>query len=419
MSTALVFFAFLLLGVPVAFVLLAAAVWFAVDLGNLRILLAFPSNFFAGMENFDLLAIPLFILLGEVMRVGGLTKKLFALGRRMAGRLPRKLAFVVLGSNMFLAAILGSANAQVAVMTPAVIPEMEEAGYRKSFAAVLTAGAALLGPIIPPSMVFIIYAVVAEVSINSMFLAGILPGLLLAGFIAVIILLSDAFVSGRAEVALPPAGRAEVLPILAAAIVPAIIIWSILGGVATPTESAAVAVMVALIVVRLFFDPIRLHELTGILVRAASNTATVLVLIAAVKVFGFVLSYYRVPGAVSALLMNLSASPTTFLLLVVLLVLILGAFMDGLAAIIVLVPILLPVATGTFGISPVVFGVVFCITAVLGVITPPVGTALFIASAISGVGIATLSLRILPFVGAGLAVVLLVIAFPWLATALL
>lgn len=276
-----------------------------------------------------------------------------------------------------------------------------------------------MGPIIPPSMVFIIYAVVAEVSINSMFLAGILPGLLLAAFIAVIILLSDAFVTGKAEIPLADEGRAEILPILAAAIVPAIIIWSILGGVATPTESAAVAVMAALVVVRLFFDPIRMGELTGILVRAALNTATVLVLIAAVKMFGFVLSYYRIPEAVSAMLISLSASPTTFLLLVVVLVLILGAFMDGLAAIIVLAPILLPVATGTFGVSPVVFGVVFCISAVLGVITPPVGIALFIASAISGVGIATLSLRILPYVGAGLAVVVLVIAFPWLATALL
>jgi len=421
MSIVVVFFLLLFLGVPVGFVLLGAAIWFAIDFGNIAMLQAFPASFYAGIESFDLLSIPLFILLGEVMTVGGLTRQLFETGTRLLGRLPRKLAFVVLGSNLFLAAILGSANAQVAVMTPAVLPEMERAGYRKSFAVALTAGAALLGPIVPPSMVFIIYAVVAQVSIGAMFLAGIVPGLLLAALIALYILFSRVFVEGDQEV--EPAGddddgKLHIMPVVAAMIVPLIIVGSILGGVATPTESAAIAVVAAFVVVGMFFQPVRLRDLPGMLIRAATNTAIVLVLIAAVRVFSFILTYYRVPDAASQLLVEISSGPVTFMLLVVLLLLVVGALMDGLAAIIVLVPILLPVATGHFGISPISFGVVFCMTAILGVITPPVGTVLYIASALSGVGVGPLSRALFPYMLAGLAVVVLVVFFPALATML-
>jgi len=418
MSVAIAFFVLLFLGVPVALVLLGAAIWFAVDFGNLGILAAFPGSFYAGMESFELLSIPLFILLGEVMTVGGLTRHLFGTGARLLGRLPRRLAFVVLASNFFLAAIMGSANAQVAVMTPAVLPEMERAGYRRRFAAALTAGASLLGPIVPPSMVFIIYAVVAEVSIGTMFMAGILPGLILAGGIALVILVSDAFEPGvdhERESNVDATTKAGITPILGAMTVPLVIVGSILGGFATPTESAAIAVVVALVVVWLFFEPVRFAALGGMLVRTATNTAIVLTLIAAVRVFSYILTFYHVPDIASRILVEFSSSPLVFMLLVFVLVLIIGAFMDGLAAIVVLVPILLPVATGEFGISPIVFGVVFCMTAVVGLITPPVGTVLFIAAALSGESVARLSWALLPYVLVGVASVLLIIFVPSIA----
>lgn len=422
MSIVVVFMGLLALGLPVAFVLLGAAIWFTVDYGHMGMLQAFPSSFYAGIESFDLLSIPLFVLLGEVMTVGGLTRQLFETGIKLLGRLPRKLAFIVLGANLFLAAILGSANAQVAVMTPAILPEMLKAGYRRSFAAALTSGAALLGPIVPPSMIFIVYAVVAQVSIGDMFLAGILPGLLLAGMIGIYIYFANAFVDGDDETPLQSGQteeRRHLVPILAAALVPLIIVGSILGGVATPTESAAIAVVVAIVVVNLFFDRIRMSDLPAMLVRASINTAIVLILIAAVRVFAFILTFYNIPDAASKLLVQISSGPVSFMLLIVALLLFIGAFMDGLAAIIVLVPILLPVATGEFGISPIAFGIVFCLTALLGVITPPVGTVLFIGSALSGVSVSTLSRELVPYMLAGLAVVLLVVFFPWLATAMI
>ena len=421
MSVVVVFFVLLLLGVPVAFVLLGSAIWFAIDFGSIQMLQVFPSSLYAGIENFDLLSIPLFVLLGEIMTVGGLTRKLFSTGTMLLSRVPRKLAFVVLASNLFLAAILGSANAQVAVMTPAVLPEMERAGYTRRFATALTAGAALLGPIVPPSMVFIIYAVVAQVSIGSMFLAGILPGLLLTVLICGIILFSDAFQDGGGSEREPvkvPGMKADIMPILGAMIVPAIIVGSILSGVATPTESAAIAVVASLAVVWAFFDRIRLRDFGEMLVRTATNTAIVLTLIAAVNVFSFILSFYQVPAMVSDVLVRLSAGPITFLLLVFALLIVIGAVMDGIAAIIVLVPILLPVATNSFGISPIVFGVVFCITTVLGVITPPVGTVLYIASSLSGEPVGQLSKALLPYMLAAAATIVFIILVPGFVTVL-
>lgn len=421
MTLLVVFFALLLIGVPVGFVLLGSAIFFALDSGRVAVLGAFPAQLYTSLEIFDLLAIPLFILLGEIMSEGGLTRQLFDSAARLLRRVPRSLAYVCLVCNLFLAAILGSANAQVAVMSRVVLPEMERDGYRRTFATALTAGASLLGPIVPPSMIFIIYAVVARVSIGDMFIAGTVPGLLLFALIAVIIAVSRARDDGVP--AAPPErsqrGWRGFVPILGALSVPLIIVGTILGGVVTPTESAGIAVIVALVVNALLFTPIPLRRFYGMLVRTALSSAIVLFLIAAARVFGFILTYYQVPQAASEVLVGLSSGPITFMLLVVLLLMIIGALVEGLAAIIILVPILLPTATGVYGIDPIVFGIVFCMTLVIGLITPPVGTVLYIASAASGVPVGRLGVALIPYVVAALIVVLAVVFVPDLATGLL
>lgn len=337
--------------------------------------------------------------------------------------MPRSLAYVTLVCNFFISAILGSANAQVAVMSRVILPEMEKQGYRRNFAAALNAGASLLGPIVPPSMIFIIYAVVARVSIGDMFIAGVIPGIILSAFIALIIAFSNVWEPGaQQEVAseVPRAsGWREAMPLIGALSVPVVIVVSILGGIVTPTESAGLAVVLSLIVTWTMFEPISMAESYRILVRTALNSAIVLFLIATARVFGYILTYYRVPQATSELLVDLSSGPVTFLLLVVLLLLILGALMEGMAAVIILVPILLPTAVDVYGIDPIVFGIIFTLTLVIGLITPPVGTVLYIASAMSGVKIGPLSAALLPYVVVSTVVVLLIIIFPVLATALL
>lgn len=419
MTLVIVFFGLLLLGLPVAYVLLASAIFFAIDFGRVSVLGSFPATFYAGIDNFELLAIPFFTLLGEIMSFTGLTRLILEAGSRALGRLPRKLAFVVLLANAFLAAILGSANAQAAVMSRVSIPAMEAENYRPSFAAALTAAGSLLGPIIPPSMVFIIYAVIAQVSIKDMFIAGILPGLVLVSLLGVVVILFPVYQKGGHREKQTPAGKGHILPILGALSIPVLITFLILGGVATPTESAAVAVVAALVISAVFFEMPSFAQLGQMLWRTAITTSIVLMLIAAAKVFGFILSYYSVPQTAAELIGTASEGPVSFLLLVIGLLLLIGAVMDGMAAIIILVPILAPIATNTYGISPITFGVIFSMTVVIGLITPPVGSVLYIVSASSGIPVGSLSRAIMPFVVAAILAVLALVLFPQLTLALI
>jgi TRAP-type transport system large permease protein len=416
MSTAATFLVLMLIGMPVAFVLVGSTFAFMLIEGNLRILQILPGVMFSGLEVFDLLAIPLFILLGEVMNAGGITRRLVDAARLALGRLPNALAYVCLTANLMLASIMGSATAQIAVMTRVMVPEMEKDGYPKGFSTALTAAAGMLGPIIPPSMPFIIYGVVAQTSIADMFIAGILPGLLLFLLLAVLITVR-APRKAVAETGVVPRHLQQAAPrvlgaALAALSIPAVIVFGISYGVVTPTESAALALALALIIGGLLYRDLSLRSIPEILTRTALNSALVLFLIAAAKVFGWVLTYYRVPQEMAIFLQGLTASPIIFMLLVFLFAIVVGAIIDGIAALIILVPILLPIATGVYGIDPVHFGVMLCMTFAIGLLTPPVGTGLYIAAALSGMRFLPLVREIVPFVLVTMLVVLLVAIFP-------
>ncbi|WP_416139328.1 TRAP transporter large permease [Halomonas sp. HK25] len=411
------FLLFMLLGMPIAFVLLASTFTFILTSGNYRLLDNLPQVIFGSLEVFDLLAIPLFILLGEIMNEGGITRRIITAARAWFAWVPHSIAYVSLTSNLMLASIMGSATAQIAIMSRVMTPEMERDGYDKGFAAALTAGSGLLGPIIPPSMVFIIYGVIAQVSIGAMFLGGIIPGLVLFVLISGLIALmagraKKADIGDKSRIPLWGATRGALLTL----IIPVVIVGGIAFGIVTPTESAAAATLMALILGGLFFRELRWGQFPGVLMRTARNTAIVLFLIAAAKAFGWVLVYNQIPQQVAGLMQGTTESPLVFMLLVFVMLIVVGMVLDGIAALIILVPILLPVAQQSYGIDPIHFGIVTCMTLSLGLLTPPVGAGLYVASAISNVSLPRITKWIFPFVLAACLVILLTIFNPWLVS---
>jgi TRAP-type transport system large permease protein len=416
MIAGLSFAALLTTGMPIAFVLIATTFIFLFFADRLPVLDAVPQIAFGSIEAFDLLAIPLFVMLGEIMNEGGLTRRIFRAARAWLTRLRHDLPAVNLVANLGLAAIMGSATAQIAVMSRTVVPEMERAGYDRGYASALTASAGLLGPIIPPSMMFIIYGVIAQVSIADMFRAGIVPGLILFALILFLAFwqASRNYTGGDVVDRPVEASRLKAsLPGLATMIIPVVIVGGISWGVFTPTESAAVAIVVALILGGPVFRDLSWRSIPAVLDRTVTNTAIVLFLIMAAKIFGWVLTFNQVPQAVAAFITTLTGDPIVFMLLIMLTLIGIGMFLDGIAALIIMVPILLPVATGTYGIDPVQFGVMMSLTLILGLLTPPVGAGLYIAAAISGVAITRLSRLIAPYIAASILVILVVILVPW------
>ncbi|MGQ9365474.1 TRAP transporter large permease [Azospirillum sp. ST 5-10] len=419
MSIVATFVVTLALGLPIAFVLIASTFAFVFSTGNFRLLDSLPQILFNSIEVFDLLAIPLFILLGELMNEGGITRRIVVAARAWLGWMPHSIAYVSLCANLLLASIMGSATAQIAIMSRVMVPEMERDGYSRTFSAALTAASGLLGPIIPPSMIFIIYGVIGQVSIGAMFVGGILPGLLLFALLCVVIAVGARLAhDGRTR----SGGREDLWRATAGALltlsIPAVIVGGISLGIVTPTESAAVATLLAAVIGGVVFGELKWAHLSPALARTARNTATVLFLIASAKVFGWVLTFNQVPQTAAAWLQGMTSDPTTFMVLVFVFLMLVGMVLDGIAALIVLVPILLPIATGTYGIDPVHFGVMTCLTLTLGLLTPPVGAGLFVAAAMSDAKLGSLTKAIMPFILVTCAVILAVVYVPALTSAL-
>ncbi len=416
----IVFLATLLLSVPVAIVLAITAIWYIWESGNTVLYDSFAQKMFGGLENYGLLAIPLFMLTGELMNEGGMTRRLVALARVFVGGFRGGLAYINLLANMFMAAIIGSATAQIAVMSRAMVPAMEEEGYSKGFAAATTAAGGLLAPVIPPSMMFVIFGVLAQIPIGDMFIAGIIPGLLLAGAFALVIALigwSQQFPKGVWM------SRGDAVQALIAALpallIPVSIIGGILFGIATPTESAAIASLIAFLVGWLIYGDLKPQNLGEMFKRTASNASMILFMIAAASVFGWVIIYEEIPQQLAGLITSITSDPFMFLLIVNLALLLVGMVIDGIAAIILITPILLPIATGSYDISPYQFGVVVCLNLVLGLLTPPVGIGLYIASSMSGTNPGAILKSLWPFLIAVATVLILLSYLPSLSTLLI
>ena len=416
MIALIVFFGLLFAGLPIVGTILIGAVVFMAT-NDLAVLYdSIPIQFYGALEINSLLAIPLFLLVGEIMNKAGLTQRLIAVAEVLVGGTRGGLAYANLFTNAMAASILGSAVAQIGVMSKVMIPAMERAGYHRAFSGAVTVSAGLLGPIIPPSMLMIIYGVVAVQPIAPLFIAGTVPGLLIVAALALVI-----FLYGVLGPGLPAGVKSErsksvkvLLEGLVPAAIPVVVIAGIMLGVMTPTESGAVASIIAL-VLGFAYREIKLRDLSGILLGVATNTATITGLIAAASVLSWVLAFQGVPDLVVETMKNLTSSPFVFLLLVIGLMLVLGMFLESISVLIVVVPLLMPVVN-SLGIDPIHFGVVCTVATVIGLVTPPVGPGLYIAMVQAQIRMGPLFKATVPFLAAVLAVLVLVAAVPELST---
>ena len=375
------------------------------------------TKMFNGLNSFTLLAVPLFILAANLMNEGEITEKLIDCCNALVGRFRGGLAYANVLVSMVFAGISGSSQADTAGVGKILIPSMEKDGYDKGTSVGVTAASSTLGSIIPPSITMVVYAGIANVSTGALFMSGMVPGILLGLAMMFVIKLNSVkknFPKGEA-VALKDVAR-QVGQSLPALLTPIILIGGIVSGLFTPTESAAVACIYALIVGIFFYRTIKVKNLPRILIETMKLSSLSLFALATANALGELLSYYQLNVFVQQFFVNMAGGKLVFLLVVVVFFMFVGTFMDAVPAMILFVPIILPSAT-SLGISPIILGLIIIVTLALGLVTPPYGLCLLIASSISGITIEDAFKGALPYFLSSLVVLLLLVLFPdlWLA----
>lgn len=398
-------------GLALAYAIGAGAVLTFVLTDNARYLAILPQQVFSEISVFALMAMPLFILAGELMNRGGVTKALIDLSMALVGRLRGGLGHVNIMTSVFFAGISGSAVADSAALSNTLVPEMQRRGYSLGYAGAVTAASSIIGPIVPPSIILIFYGAVMQTSVAALFAAGILPGLLLAaGLFAY-----NAFAAWREDH--PRMQKGETPPIATALrvaapalLLPLIILGGIVFGWATPTEAAAVAVLAAFGVGYLYsgFAP---GDLTASLQRTAVLSGSIFILICAGAAFGHIAALERVPQAISGFMTDLGLGPLGYLFLLNVFFILFGMILDIPVAIAIVVPLLAPIALEQ-GVDPVHLGIILCFNLCIGLITPPLGGCLLIVSTVTGENYWTLARRILPFVFVEIAVLAVIVLVP-------
>jgi C4-dicarboxylate transporter, DctM subunit len=403
------------------FLLLSVPIGIALGLSSLVTILysgSLPLEFLAkelitSVDSFPLMAVPFFILAGEIMGKGGISDRLFRVANSLVGNKTGGFAIATIITCMFFAAISGSGPATVAAIGGIMIPAMVRQGYDKRFATAVVCAAGSLGVIIPPSIPMVIYGVVGSVSIANMFIAGILPGLLV-GFALIIYAYFYSKKMGYTglpeKTSLSNIAKA-VWDAKWALLIPVIILGGIYGGIFTPTEAAVIAVVYGLLAGLVFYRELKIKDLPSVFANSALTTATILIIVGTATAFGRFLTIERIPDQVAQAMLAISESPIVIILLITLLLLIVGCFMDTLAAIIILTPILLPIAV-SIGYDPIHFGIIMVLNLAIGFITPPLGVNLFVGSGISGLSIEALSKAIVPFFLVMLLTLFIVIFLP-------
>lgn len=410
------FLIFLMIGLPVFFALLAAPgilLWLNGQTNDITLLYR---NVYNGMDSFPLMAIPFFMLAGELMNRGGITIRLVEFSQALMGHLRGGLAHVNVLSSILFAGLSGSAVADTSALGSMLIPAMEKQGYTRKFAAAITAASSVIGPIIPPSGIMIIYAYVMGESVAALFLAGIVPGVMVGvGLMLMIKLMADRYdfpVASRKYTW--PERRQASLKAFFPLLTPVIILGGILGGIFTPTEAAAVAVGYAFLIGFFVLRTLSLKEVPEVLSNAGMTSAVVLLLVGAAMAFKTVVSLSHAPEQLASLILSLSENPLILLFLINLLLFVVGMFLDAGPAIIILGPILAPIFT-SLGVDPIHFAIIMSVNLTVGLATPPMGLVLFVAAAVSREKVETIAKAILPFLAVEIIVIFLITYVPALS----
>tara|TARA_B100000678_G_scaffold55931_1_gene44906 strand:+ start:288 stop:1583 length:1296 start_codon:yes stop_codon:yes gene_type:complete len=414
-----IFLLFLMIGLPVFFGLLAAPGLLLWLNGQPRDLALLYRNVYNGMDSFPLMAIPFFMLAGVLMNRGGITARLIEFSQAIMGHFRGGLAHVNILSSMLFAGLSGSAVADTSAIGSMLIPAMVKNGYTRKFSAAITAASSVIGPIIPPSGIMIIYSYVMGESVAALFLAGIIPGILVGlGLMLMTWVMAQRydFPVATKRSTWSERGNASIkafFPLLT----PVIILGGILGGIFTPTEASAVAVAYALIVSLFILKSMTVRDLPKVLTEAAMVSSVVLLLVGAAMAFKTVVSLSHAPEILSAWILSLSDNPLILLFLINLLLFVVGMFLDAGPAIIILAPILGPIFIN-LGVHPVHFAIIMSVNLTVGLATPPMGLVLFVASSVSGERIESISKAILPFLAVEVVVIFMITYIPAVSLAI-
>lgn len=406
----------------VLFLLLAINVPIAISLGISSLiamvvgyettsLVVLVQRMFTAVDSFPFMAVPFFILSGDLMSAGGISKRLVAFAKVLLGKLPSSLGIITTISSAFFGSISGSNPATVAAIGGIMIPGMEESGYPKDRAAAIAAAGGTLGVVIPPSISMVTYAVIAGVSVGTMFIAGVVPGLLLAlAIIVVAIVTTRRFEVKDDEQVTVKKVIKSFLEAIWALFMPVIILGGIYGGLFTPTEASAVAVVYSFLVAMFIYKELKLKDLPKIFAGSASSTAIVLFTVAMSAPFSWLMTSANIPTMLANSILGFFNSPYAILLLMNAILLFLGMFLETQSIILLMTPMLLPIAT-SLGVDPVALGIIIIINTSVGMITPPMAVNLFVATGIANISIGAISRRIIPFLLAEIAVLLVLTYF--------
>lgn len=408
----LLLFVLYFLGIPIAYALFGAAIFYFTffDAGMPPDLVL--QKFISSTASFPLLAIPFFVMAGSVMNYSGISKRLMQMAEVLTGHLSGGLARVNVVLSLFMGGVSGSANADAAMQSKILVPQMEKQGYDRSFSAAITASSSTISPVIPPGIVMIIYALIAQVSIAELFIAGYIPGLLMAAALMVTV----SIISKRRNYAPSRDSKATFLEIgrqfidsIWSLLLPFGIILGLRFGLFTPTEAGAMAVLASLFIGAFIYGELKLNHAKAILLDTIHGTGTVVLIIVAASVFGYYLTWERIPQDLTAMLVELTENKYVLLAIVNVFLLLVGMVLEGGAALIILAPLLVPVALA-LGIDPVHFGIVLIVNIMIGGITPPFGSLMFTTCSVTKVPVIDFMKEVWPFILA-LLVVLVVITY--------